>query len=115
MAILLRYKGSIGSLRFCLDPSDPTQLSGDCRKLSFKVDSDKFYQPPPDKQNKKQRLFGLKKMLFHGMPVDYALFSERTAYTAFNSVAGSFASRATHARLFINGIYDGASATNTPS
>ena len=39
--------------------------------------------------------------------VDYSLLAERTAYSAFNMIPGSFASRAVHAKVFINGVYDG--------
>ena len=37
----VRYKGAVGSLRVCLDPRTGV-AHGQCRKLSLKVDSNKF-------------------------------------------------------------------------
>ena len=54
-----RYKGSVGSLRVCVDEKTKQQ-TGACRKLSIKVDSDKF------SKTGKQKIMGMKKFLFHG-------------------------------------------------
>lgn len=93
-----RYKGALGSLLLCMDP-DTRRETGGCRKLSFKVDANKF-------RDDKQKIDGLKKINFNGMAVDMALMSERIAYAAYE-VNDIPAPRAAHSELFVNGVYDG--------
>lgn len=54
----------------------------------------------------KQTILGLKKLIFNGMAVDYSLMSEKIAYKAFED-AGVVAPRSTHAKIYVNGRYDG--------
>lgn len=95
-----RYKGGAGSLRVCFDP-DTGKRNAECRKLSLKLDADTFAQA-----GVKQSFFGLKKLVFNGMGVDDSLVSERLVYSLFQAV-GSVSSRAVHAQIFVNGVFDG--------
>jgi hypothetical protein len=98
-----RYKGSVGSFRMCFS-SETGELSGVCRKLSVKVDANYFVDDGAS--NAKQRVFGLKKLLFHGMAVDKSLMSERLSYSLLN-VVGLAAPRAVHAQVYFNGALNG--------
>lgn len=93
-----RYKGSVGSLRMCLDPNSRRE-DGTCRKLSLKVDTNKF-------NTESQKVAGLRKFNFHGMAVDHSLLAERSVYNMFQ-VAGVASPRAVNAKIYINGQYDG--------
>lgn len=99
-AVGCAYKGSVGSLRVCLDENK--QDNHICRKLSYRVDARAFKQA-----NFSAPLFhGAATLLFGGMPVDLSLMSERTAFSLMQSF-GMTASLATHAKLFLNGKYLG--------
>lgn len=93
-----RYKGSVGSLRMCLDPVSGRE-DGSCRKISLKVDANKF-------NTESQKIGGLKKLNFHGMAVDHSLLAERSVYNMYD-VAGIPSPRAVNAGVSINGRYDG--------
>jgi len=96
----IRYKGSIGAFVGCLSSPDWTNPSGSkvCTKLSMKIKinwegrTDKFY--------------GLKKLQFHSMNNDDSQMRERLGYHLFRSMNVP-APRAVHARLKINGEYNG--------
>jgi spore coat protein CotH len=75
------------------------RLNGDCRKLSIKVDANKY-------RDDKQKINGMRRLSFHGMAVDESLVSERTSYNLMRSV-GIAAPRASHGELYINGNFDG--------
>lgn len=94
----LRYKGSYGSFGLCIDPTSKS-LNGVCRLLSLKVDTNKFIKGG-------QKIFGLKKLIFNGMPIDYSLMAERVAFKAFQTV-GVIAPRAVHAAIYLNGNLSG--------
>ena len=93
-----RYKGSVGSLRMCVDGATKKE-NGECRKLSLKVDVNKFRQ---DSNN----MNGLGKYVFNGMPVDYSLMSERVVYSLYQD-ADITSSRAVHAKIYVNGNFNG--------
>ncbi len=96
----IRYKGSIGAYVGCLSGNDWADPSGfkTCTKLSMKVkinwdqSQDKFY--------------GLKKLQFHSMNNDPSQLRERLGYHLFKSI-GVETPRAVHAKLYINGDYNG--------
>lgn len=97
------YKGSVGSLRVCLDENHRDNKI--CRKLSMRVDARAF--DDNDDNNQKAPLFyGMRSLLFGGMPVDLSMMSERTAFYLLESL-GIVAPHATHAKLFMNGKYLG--------
>ena len=113
-----RYKGAMGSLQVCIDPRTGKPIAA-CRKLSIKIDANLFrYNFPKslrvlllilftlDLRDDGQEIFGQKRMLLHGMPVDWSLFAERTSYNLFQQI-GTAAPRAAHAKLWINQVYDG--------
>jgi len=93
-----RYKGSVGSLRMCVNPLTNRFDRTGCRKLSLKVDANKF-------RDDKQTIYGMDKLIFNGMPVDFSLVSERLAYSLFQTV-GVIAARSVHAKVFVNGQFD---------
>lgn len=93
-----RYKGAVGSLLKCLEPTTG-RPNGDCRKLSIKVDANKY-------RDDDQKIDGVKRLLFHGMAVDESLVGERLAYNAMNDL-GIPAPRAAHGQLYVNGEFDG--------
>jgi spore coat protein H len=90
----LRFKGSFGTLDACFDDA------GDlvCSKLSMKL---KFDEADPE-----QRLYGLKRLNFHAMRTDRSQMHERLGYRLFREM-GIPAPRATHARILVNGEYQG--------
>jgi spore coat protein H len=90
----LRFKGSFGTLDACFDDAGALV----CSKLSVKL---KFDEADPS-----QRLYGLKRLNFHAMRTDRSLMHERLAYRLFREM-GVPAPRATHARLVVNGEYQG--------
>lgn len=85
----LRFKGSFGSLYNCFDESGVNI----CRKLSMKI---KFSEFDPER-----RLFGLKRLNFHGYRYDSTYLKERLAYDVFRA-AGIVAPRAAWALLRVN-------------
>lgn len=84
------FKGSVGSLRMCVD--EFKNLNGECRRLSLQVKNKKGSIP--------------QKYIFNGMPVDLALVSERTSYYLMTTL-GMYSPLAVHAKLFLNGKYLG--------
>jgi spore coat protein CotH len=95
----IRYKGSVGAWVFCVS-GDFFQAEGEktCTKLSMKVkinwkDSDDTF-------------FGLKKLQFHSQNLDPTKMHERLGYWLFREM-GVPAPRSVHARLVINGEYNG--------
>lgn len=96
------YKGSVGSLRVCLDENK--RDNNICRKLSYRVDARAF---STKKMNYSAPLIhGMESLFFGGMPVDLSMMSERTAYSLMGSL-GMITPLATHAKLFLNGKYLG--------
>jgi len=93
-----RYKGAVGSLLGCLD-ENTGKLNGKCRKLSFKIDANKFRED-------NQKIDGMKRLQLHGMAVDRSLVSERLSYNMLRA-AGIAAPQATHAEVYVNGYFDG--------
>ena len=96
----IRYKGSIGAFVGCLSGNNWANPSGHktCTKLSMKV---KFNWKDPE-----GRFYGLKKLQFHAMNLDESQMRDRLAYHLFRE-SGVPAPRAIHARLIINGEYNG--------
>jgi len=102
----LRYKGAVGSLQFQgdIDSLMPcfTQLGerivANCPKLGMKI---KFSEYDPDK-----RFHTLKRLQFHSMGNDGTKMVERLSYSLFREM-GVFAPRTAHARLVINGEFQG--------
>lgn len=101
----IRYKGSVGAwhkgVQRCVGtgffspmPTGPKT----CQKLSLKVS---FNEYDPD-----GRFFGLKKVLFHAMNQDPSLMRERLAYSIFREM-GVAAPRSSHAKVSINGEFNG--------
>ncbi|MCP4804924.1 MAG: hypothetical protein GY913_16660 [Proteobacteria bacterium] len=84
----LRFKGSWGSLFWCVDGTL------DCDKLNLKLD---FAEYEPE-----QRFFDLKKLNFHAMEIDDSNTREHLAYTVWRD-AGIPASRTGWATLEVNG------------
>jgi hypothetical protein len=96
------YKGSVGSLRVCLDENHRDNKI--CRKLSLRVDARAF---EVKKDNKTAPLIhGMRSLLFAGMPVDLSMMSERTAFSLMGSL-GMIVPMATHAKVFLNGKFLG--------
>jgi hypothetical protein len=102
----IRYKGSVGAWyknggEACVGDGTfsgtPTGAKS-CQKLSLKVS---FNEYDPE-----GRFLGLKKVLFHSMNQDASLLRERLAYEMFRE-AGVAAPRASHARVLINGEFQG--------
>jgi len=96
----IRYKGSIGAFVGCLSGSDWATPSGSktCTKLSMKV---KINWGDRD-----EKFFDLKKVQFHSMNNDPSQMHERLGYHLFRAM-GVPAPRAVHAKLYINGEYNG--------
>jgi len=97
----IRYKGSIGAFRDCLGPYNPKDMNSrekTCTKLSMKVKINWL--------NKKKKFFNLKKLQFHSLNNDPSLMKERLGYWLFNKF-GVETSRSVHAKLYINGKYNG--------
>lgn len=86
----IRYKGGASTLRNCINGAGELV----CPKLSIKLDMSE-YRPG-------QRFFGLKRLVFNNMVKDRSMMHDRLAYWLFTE-AGVPASRATHARVVING------------
>lgn len=99
----IRYKGSVGSFVFCVaesTPEHPTMIGGakTCPKISMKVSFNEY--------DSNGRFFGVKKLVFHSMNHDSSLMKERLGYWLYRQM-GVAAPRAVHARLSINGKYQG--------
>jgi spore coat protein CotH len=95
----LRYKGSYGSLFWCVDRDGeltPGGALGDqpCTKLSMKMSFNEY--------DSEGRFYGVKKLAFNSMDADPSRMRERLIFTLF----GQFdvpAPRAVHAQLTVNG------------
>ncbi|MEE9383864.1 MAG: CotH kinase family protein [Nannocystaceae bacterium] len=90
----LRFKGAVGSLEMCFD--EHGKLT--CDKLSMKIKFNKY--------DKDKRYYGLKRLNFHALTHDKSLMHNRLAYGIFREM-GIVTSRATHAKLVVNGEYRG--------
>ncbi len=75
----------------------------DCTKLSMKV---KINWSDNDMDTSDVKLRGLKKLLFHSMNFDKSQLHERLGYWLYREM-GVPAPRSTHARVIINGNYNG--------
>jgi hypothetical protein len=87
----IRYKGSVGAFRDCLDFLFGTKA---CTKLSMKVS---FNWLDPE-----GRFYGLRKLQFHAMNRDPSMLKERLGYAMMRE-SDLAAPRAVHARLRVNG------------
>jgi spore coat protein CotH len=101
--VAVRYKGSVGAWVLCVEnstPDDPFNLGGakTCPKLGMKVS---FTETDPSR-----RFFGLQKLQFHAMNLDHSLMRERLGYWMFQQM-GVASPRAVHARVSINGEFQG--------
>jgi spore coat protein CotH len=105
-SIGLRYKGNY-SIWGCVDFAtgkrvkrvEPMFGNVDvCQRFSLKLDFNKY--------DDSSRVDGLKKLNLHAMAADASKMRERLGYALFRD-SGLLASRATHARVYINGVYHG--------
>jgi len=85
----LRFKGSYGSLYNCFDANG----NNTCRKLGMKI---KFDEYDPD-----LRLFGLKRLNFHGYHFDNSYIKEHLSYDLYRTM-DIVAPRASFALLRVN-------------
>ena len=95
----VRYKGSYGAyMSPCTsvtrESMDFSKTGKCCLKVSFNWN------------NPEGRFFGLKKLQFHSMIHDPSFLRERLAYSLFREM-GIPASRVVHARVIINGKFEG--------
>ena len=90
----LRFKGSFGSLFSCVD----AQGVWSCDKAPMKI---KFNEYNPD-----LRFYGLKRLNFHAKKGDFSKMNERLGFWLFQQM-GVEAPRTVHARLVVNGEYQG--------
>ncbi len=102
----LRFKGAVGSLQNqgpidalmpCFDGLGNRNL-GNCPKLGMKVKVSEY--------DKEQRFYTLKRLQFHSMGNDPTKMVERLSYWLFRQM-GVYAPRTAHARLVINGEFQG--------
>ncbi len=96
----IRYKGSIGAFVNCVSGNNWSNPSGfkTCTKLSMKIKINWNEAP--------YKFFGLKKLQFHSMNLDDSQMRDRLGYWFFREM-GVPAPRCVHARLVINGKYNG--------
>ena len=96
----IRYKGSIGAFVDGLSGKDWANPSGHktATKLSLKVKI--------DWKDSDRTFYGLKKLQFHSQNLDPSQMHERLGYWLFREM-GVIAPRSVHARLIINGEYQG--------
>lgn len=96
----VRYKGSVGAFVNCLSGNNLFQPSGrkECTKLSMKIKI--------NWEGREERFFGLKKLQLHSQNLDDSQMRERLAYWLFRQM-GVPAPRSIHARVLINGQYQG--------
>ena len=96
----VRYKGSVGAYVGCVSGSEWFNPSGykTCTKLSMKVKI--------NWKDREERFFGLNKLQFHSMNNDKTQLHDRLAYWLFGEM-GVPSPRSTHAKLYINGAYNG--------
>jgi hypothetical protein len=105
-SIAVRLKGKF-SIWGCVDKDTGTRVVrvepffGDidvCQRFSLKLDLNEYQEDA--------RLDGLKKLNLHAMAADPSKMRERLGYSLFRDM-GLLAPRAVHARLYINGEYNG--------
>lgn len=105
-SIGVRFKGD-HSIWSCFDFPDPERkvrvesIWGDvdvCQRFSLKLDIDRF--------DDNRRLDGLKKINLHSMSADPSKLRERLGYSLFREM-DIIAPRMAHARVYINGEYQG--------
>lgn len=101
----IRYKGAYGSLQNQgpIDDLQPCFDNGvrnytNCPKLGMKLKASEY---DPEK-----RIYTLKRIQFHSMGNDATKLVERLSYSLFRDM-GVYAPRTAHARLIINGEYQG--------
>ncbi|MEM6963840.1 MAG: CotH kinase family protein [Bacteroidota bacterium] len=96
----VRYKGSVGAFVNCLSGDNIFQPSGkkECTKLSMKIKI--------NWDGREEKFFGLKKLQLHAQNLDASQMRERLAYWLFREM-GVPAPRSIHARVVINGQYQG--------
>lgn len=96
----VRYKGSVGAFVNCLSGTNWANPSGHkiCTKLSMKVKI--------NWEGREEKFYGLKKLQFHSMNLDDSQMRERLGYWLFRQM-GVPAPRSVHARLMINGKFNG--------
>jgi spore coat protein CotH len=96
----IRYKGSVGAFVGCLSGGNPMSPSGSktCTKLSMKVKI--------NWSDSGQEFFGQRKLQFHSMNLDASQMRERLGYSLFRAM-GVAAPRSVHARVLINGEFNG--------
>lgn len=96
----IRYKGSIGAFVGCLSGFNWANPSGSkrCTKLSMKI--------KVNWNGSDSRFYGLKKLQFHAMNLDDSQMHDRLGYWLFRQMDVK-APRCVHARLVINGEYNG--------
>jgi len=104
----VRYKGSVGGYVGCVSGGgglNPASTSGrkTCPKLSMKVS---FNWTNNGTLPDGGRFHGLKKLQFHSMNSDASMMRDRLGYALFREM-GIASPRAVHARLIINGQYEG--------
>ncbi len=96
----VRYKGSIGAFVGCLTGLDWANPSGTktCTKLSMKIKI--------NWEGREEKFYGLKKVQLHSQNNDDSQMHERLGYWLFRQM-GVPGPRCVHARLMINGEYNG--------
>ena len=96
----VRYKGSVGAFLGCTAGPNPFVPSGPktCTKLSLKLKI--------NWDGSSTEFYGQRRVQLHAMNLDQSLLRERLGYQMFRE-AGVPASRATHARVNINGDFVG--------
>ena len=96
----IRYKGSIGAFVGCVSGTDFANPSGKktCTKLSMKIKI--------NWEGRKDKFYKLKKLQFHSQNLNRSQMHERLGYWLFRQM-GVPAPRSVHAKLMINGEYNG--------
>jgi spore coat protein CotH len=96
----VRYKGAIGTFIGCLSGSDWRNPSGfkTCAKLSMQVKM--------SSDRRKEKFYDLNKLQFHAQNLEISQLREKLSYWLFREM-GVPAPRSVHARLKINGKYQG--------
>jgi hypothetical protein len=96
----IRYKGSVGAFFGCVSGGQWFDPSGykTCTKLSMKIKI--------NWEGREERFFGLNKLQFHSMNNDRSQMHDRLAYWLFQEMDIP-SPRSVHARLMINGAYNG--------
>ncbi len=92
----VRYKGSLGSFRYpCTNDEEHGPKVGKC---SLKVGFDRL--------DPEARFYGLRKLNFNATNNDASMMRDRLGYSLFRD-HGVAAPRAVHARVLINGVFEG--------